>query len=56
VTGSAQPDQERPVAFIEIDHLDLAAMGRDVGSEGVERFFNAIDCIHVQAAEEFLQS
>jgi hypothetical protein len=31
-------------------------MGRDVRSESVERFLNAIDGIHVHAAEEFLQS
>jgi hypothetical protein len=56
VTGPAQPEQKSAVPFIEIDDLDLAAMGRDVGSEGVERLFNAIDSIHVHAAEEFLQS
>jgi hypothetical protein len=56
VTGSAQPDQQRAVAFIEIDYLDLSAMGRDVGPESVERFLNAIDGIHVHAPEEFLQS
>ena len=56
MTGPAQPDQESPVPLVEIDYLDLAAMRRDVRSQGVERFFNAIDGIHVRAAEEFLQT
>jgi hypothetical protein len=47
MTGTAQTQEENAILLIEIHYLDVPSMGRDVGPQGVEGAFDALDGVHV---------
>ena len=56
MTGTTQPEQKDAVLFVKIHDFDVAPMGGDVGSQGIERAFDAIDRVHGPPDWEFLQA